>query len=49
LDDREIANGDDLQAALGTHQPGDEVTLVVNRNGREISLRVTLGTAPVVQ
>ncbi|MCX2728323.1 trypsin-like peptidase domain-containing protein [Thermomicrobium sp. 4228-Ro] len=49
LDDREIANGDDLQAALGIHQPGDEVTLVVNRNGREISLRVTLGTAPVIQ
>ncbi len=49
LDDRDISSTDDLQAALSTHQPGDEVTLVVNRNGRELSLRVTVGTAPVIQ
>ncbi|MCX7623052.1 MAG: trypsin-like peptidase domain-containing protein [Thermomicrobium sp.] len=49
FDDRDIASGDDLKAALAAHQPGDTVTIVVNRSGREESVRVTLGTAPVVQ
>lgn len=49
FDDRTITNANDLQAALGTHQPGDQVTVTVNRGGREERLTVTLGVAPVVQ
>jgi len=49
FDDQEIARAEDLQAALGAHRPGDQVTVVVNRNGREESVRVTLGTAPVIR
>ncbi len=49
FDGRAIGNADDLQAALSDHQPGDRVTIVVNRNGRELPLEVTLGTAPVIR
>ncbi|MFN3336456.1 MAG: S1C family serine protease, partial [Thermomicrobium sp.] len=49
FDDRTIRNANDLQAALGTHQPGDQVTLTVNRGGHQERLTVTLGVAPVVQ
>ncbi len=49
FEDRTIASADDLQTALASHQPGDRVTVVVNRNGRELRLEVTLGTAPVIR
>ncbi len=47
--DQTITKTNDLQAALSKHQPGDQVTLIVNRSGREEHLTVTLGSAPVVE
>ncbi len=35
-----------LQSVLFTHQPGDEVTLTVQRDNEEITLPVTLGERP---
>jgi S1-C subfamily serine protease len=35
-----------LTSLLNRHQPGDTVTLSVNRDGKTISVKVTLGTAP---
>jgi S1-C subfamily serine protease len=36
----------DLIELLGEHEPGDEVTLSVLRDGEEIDLEITLGTSP---
>lgn len=35
-----------LVSLLGQHQPGDQVSLTVVRDGKSINVRVTLGTAP---
>ncbi len=37
---------DDLIAAIDSHQPGDEVTLDVLRDGAEQQVDVTLGDRP---
>jgi S1-C subfamily serine protease len=49
LDDQAIATIDDLQTAITSHQPGDQVTLTVNRNGTEQQMPVTLGKSVVLQ
>jgi PDZ domain-containing protein len=41
-----VASRDQLDAALSAHQPGDKVTVVVNRRGETARLTVTLGKAP---
>jgi|FaiFalFF_MnMetaG_3_1042247.scaffolds.fasta_scaffold01315_4 S1-C subfamily serine protease len=49
VDDRDVTRSDELQAVLAAHQPGDQVRIVVNRQGREQTFTVTLGSAPVIQ
>jgi S1-C subfamily serine protease len=43
LDDATIRTPEDLIAAIAGHQPGDEVTVTVQRNGREVSMTAVLG------
>lgn len=45
LDERRIDNYGDLVLALEDHQPGDEVTVTVSRNDREVKVRLTLDSA----
>lgn len=40
--DAKITGFDDLDAALRRHQPGDQVTVVLTRDGQEVSVEVTL-------
>ena len=40
-----IASADDLGAVLGKLQPGDSVSVVVNRDGQEKTFDVTPGRA----
>jgi S1-C subfamily serine protease len=48
IDGQEIDAGHPfLNMLLFDHQPGDEVELTVDRNGREITVDVTLGERPV--
>jgi len=49
VDDRDVTRSDELQAVLAAHQPGDQVRIVVNRQGHEQTFTVTLGSAPVIQ
>ena len=44
MDDLTLNTIADLQNALGQHNPGDEVTITVLRNGKQIELPVTLGS-----
>lgn len=46
---QEIARVSDLEQALRQHQPGDRVEIVINREGAERSITVTLGEAPVIR
>jgi putative serine protease PepD len=46
LDGRPITNSDDLIVAIGTHAPGDQVTLTVKRDNETKEYMLTLGTAP---
>jgi putative serine protease PepD len=41
-----VHSPEDVATAVGEHEPGDEVEVVVERNGRTITLQVTLGTQP---
>ncbi len=43
LDGKPVAKADDLTAAVGARAPNDKVTLTVNRNGKTLTLDVTLG------
>jgi S1-C subfamily serine protease len=43
IDDRSLASTEDFFAALEERQPGDEVTLTVERDGQPVSVPVTLG------
>ncbi|GBD16009.1 Putative serine protease HtrA [bacterium HR26] len=49
FDGQEIVRVSDLDQALRRHQPGDRVEIVINREGTERSLTVTLGEAPVIR
>lgn len=47
VDGREVISGGSLQEMIATRQPGDEVTVVLYRDGRAQELRIRLGEAPV--
>jgi putative serine protease PepD len=49
IDDEPIATPDDLATAVGSHQPGDAVTVRVERDGTTKAVKVTLGARPVDQ
>jgi aminopeptidase YwaD len=44
--EKEIRNIYDYTYALGEHQPGDKVTVVVKRNGQDVTLELTLAARP---
>lgn len=46
LDGQPVSGMEDLAARIGAHQPGDVVELTVVRDGREQTIRVTLGSWP---
>ncbi len=46
LGEEKIASTEDLVAAIAAREPGEAVTLEVERDGRTTSLKVTLGTQP---
>ena len=46
LDGKPVAKADDLTAAVGARAPNDKVTLTLNRNGKTLTLDVTLGVRP---
>jgi hypothetical protein len=46
LGEKKVGTIYDYMEALGTHKPGDEVDVVVNRDGKETKLRVRLGSRP---
>ncbi len=46
LGEESIASTEDLVAAIATREPGESVTLEVERNSQKTSLKVTLGTQP---
>ena len=43
LEDKQIASGDDLSAAIGAYKPGDKAILTIQRDGRELTVEVTFG------
>jgi S1-C subfamily serine protease len=43
---KEVRNIYDYTYALGAHKPGDAVTVVVKRDGREVSLELVLAARP---
>jgi len=49
VNDDTIDSTHSLQSLIGKHKPGDRVTLTVNRNGKTMTLGVTLQEAPVGQ
>jgi putative serine protease PepD len=46
IDGKPVRSADALVAAVDEHEPGDEVTLKVRRDGRLRDVNVTLGTRP---
>ena len=46
LGEDEIASTEDLVAAIAAREPGETVTLEVERNSQKTSVKVTLGTQP---
>jgi putative serine protease PepD len=46
LDDARVTSGDSLVEAVGTHVPGDEVTVTFTRDGEEMQASVTLVPNP---
>ncbi|MDQ2629530.1 MAG: trypsin-like peptidase domain-containing protein [Actinomycetota bacterium] len=46
VDDREIVRPDDLAEVIAVHQPGDEVTLTILRDGEREQVELTLGKRP---
>jgi serine protease Do len=49
LNGNEIATSQDLQRVLEDYEPGDEVTLLINRDGNEIEINLVLGDSPIVR
>ena len=45
FDGEEIANGQDLSAAMNKHRAGDTVTVTVFRGRKQMQFKVTLGDA----
>jgi putative serine protease PepD len=46
IDGKSITNADDLTAAVSAHKPNDKVGLSVTRNGKTLTIDVTLGVRP---
>jgi putative serine protease PepD len=46
VDGKAITKADDLTAGIGSHAPNDKVTLTVTRDGKTVTLHVTLGVRP---
>jgi S1-C subfamily serine protease len=46
VDSTDINTSEDLGNYLTTKSPGDQITVNVNRNGSNVSVKVTLGTLP---
>jgi putative serine protease PepD len=46
LDGKAITKADDLTAGISSHAPNDKVTLTVTRDGKTVTLDVTLGVRP---
>jgi putative serine protease PepD len=46
VDTTPIKQAEDLSAVIGTHGPGDQVSLTVQRNGAETKVSVTLAARP---
>jgi serine protease Do len=47
IDDQLIRSGDELEDAVAAHAPGAQARLLIWRQGRRLTLRVTLPAAPV--
>jgi putative serine protease PepD len=48
LDGKDIASSDDLVAAVRGHKPGDAVEVTVDRQGQRRTVKVELGSRPVL-
>ncbi|HEY5334034.1 MAG TPA: trypsin-like peptidase domain-containing protein [Solirubrobacterales bacterium] len=46
IDGETVEGPEDLVAAIGAHEPGDPVTLEIERASKSLSVKVTLGTQP---
>ena len=46
VDDAAVTDPSSLGSAIARYQPGDEVTVTVDRNGTSVDVAVTLGTRP---
>jgi len=46
LGDKKVGTIYDYMEALGARKPGDEVDVTVKRDGKEVKLRVKLGSRP---
>jgi hypothetical protein len=46
LGDKKVGTIYDFMETLGAHKPGDEVDVAVKRDGKEVKLRVKLGSRP---
>jgi serine protease Do len=46
VDNTQVTHNNSLSVILGQHQPGDTVTLTINRGGKEQTIKATLDTAP---
>lgn len=46
IDGKEVKSSDQLVSEIRSHQPGQEINLTIERNGKTRELRVKLGTLP---
>jgi putative serine protease PepD len=46
VDGKPITGADDLTAAVAGHAPKDKVTVTVTRDGKSVTVDVTLGVRP---
>ena len=46
MEGRPVRDADDVSALVNARRPGDEVRVVVERDGERRTLRVTLGEQP---
>jgi S1-C subfamily serine protease len=49
IDGKELQTDSSFAETVDNHQPGDVITLTVNRNGQTQQIKVTLGTRPASQ
>ena len=45
LGDSDVKDLDSYMAAMGKHKPGEVVDVVVRRNDKDVTLKVTLGSS----